>query len=129
MPNLLAIFNHTVTDNQETDARQSLQAGEIIQPPDSLRRLWAEVPPEAESLSEYLVPLKTWLESRSCPGDYVLIQGEFGATYLLVRYAMSCGLIPVYSTTRREAEEKLLKDGTVQVHHRFRHIRYRLYGK
>ncbi|MFO7761029.1 MAG: CRISPR-associated protein Csx20 [Desulfobia sp.] len=129
MPNLLVIFNHTITPSQKTDARQTLKAEEIIQPPEELCRLWAQVPPEADSLGDYLEPLKYWLDSQAGNGDYVLIQGEFGATYLMVRFALARGLVPLYSTTRREAEEEVLGDGTVQVRHRFFHVRFRYFGQ
>jgi hypothetical protein len=45
----------------------------------------------------------------------VLIEGDFGACYLMVRFALEKGLVPLYSTTRREAEERYDADGSVRL--------------
>ena len=127
-PRLIVLFNHTLTNAQRADARQSLGADEILEPPPAVKRLWAEIPPEIEGLDEYLAPVSAWLTGSAVPGDYVLIQGDFGATCLLVRFTVEMGLKPVYSTTRREATETLQPDGTVELTHRFGHVRFRRYG-
>jgi len=62
------------------------------------------------------------------PGDLVLIQGDFGATCLMVEYARSLGLTPIYATTARISEDKILPDGSVQTVRRFVHRRFRKYG-
>jgi hypothetical protein len=46
----------------------------------------------------------------------------------MVIFASSKGLIPVYSTTSREAVEKHHPDGSVELTHRFRHGLFRRYG-
>ena len=127
-PRLLVLFNHTLTDAQTADARQSLGADEILEPPPAVKQLWAEIPPDIEGLDDYVAPVRAWLAGTAVLGDYVLIQGDFGATCLLVRFALEVGLIPVYSTTRREATETLQPDGTVELTHRFGHVRFRAYG-
>jgi hypothetical protein len=58
----------------------------------------------------------------------VLIQGDFGATFLMVNFAFEKGLIPIHSTTEREATEELQPDGSVRLSHRFLHKRFRKYG-
>lgn len=89
--------------------------------------LWRRVPPELPSIENHLAPVKDWLAARAGPGDYALIQGDFGACFILVRFAFEQGLIPVYSTTEREAEEIHLGGGGVQLSHRFRHVIFRRY--
>jgi len=96
-------------------------------PPAEIRRLWAEIPPEADTLAGFLQPVLAWLASEARPGDYVLIQGEFGATWILVGEAFRHGCVPIYSTTRREATESHDADGWVELRHHFRHVRYRRY--
>jgi hypothetical protein len=81
------------------------------------------------SLQGYLEPIRKWFESVATPGDHVLIQGDFGATCLMVAFAAGIGCVPVYSTTLREAAEELQPDGSVQLRHRFRHVRFRKYGE
>ena len=128
MPTLFILFNHTLTPAQEADARQSLGAADIVEPPADIRRLWAGVPPEEDGLDEYLAPVRAWLDSVAAAGDFVLVQGEFGATFLMVNHCRANGYVPVYSTTRREAEEERLPDGSVRVRHVFSHVRFRAYG-
>jgi hypothetical protein len=76
-----------------------------------------------------LAPLRDWLTATAHPGDFVLIQGDFGAAYLMVNFALEKGLIPIYSTTRRSVEEERLSDGSVKLVRRFRHERFRIYGR
>ena len=61
--------------------------------------------------------------------DYVLVQGDFGACCLMVDYARRLGLLPIYSTTRREVHEECLKDGSIRLVRSFRHVRFREYGQ
>lgn len=125
---LLLLFNHTPTELQLTDARQSLFIDNIVSLPPELFSVWSSLPPDAEKILDYLKPIRNWVEALSKPGDFILIQGDFGATYLMVQFAFERGLIPVYSTTGREALEKHAEDGTVKLIHNFRHIRFRKYG-
>jgi len=126
-PALILLFNHRLTARQEEDARASLGISRITQPPISIRMVWAQVPPDVDELTGYLAPVFSWLEEVARPGDFVLVQGEFGATCLAVREALRLDLIPLYSTTRREAVEKHLADGRVEIRHTFAHVRYRRY--
>jgi len=126
-PTLFLLFNHCLTETQETDARTSLGVDRIVLPSPEISRLWQEIPPESDELISYLAPIFSWLGNEAHPGDFVLIQGEFGATFLLVNEAIRLGLVPVYSTTRRQAVEQHLPDGQVKISHIFSHVRYRKY--
>ncbi|GAB4313596.1 MAG: CRISPR-associated protein Csx20 [Promethearchaeota archaeon] len=124
---MLVLLNHELTAQQREDARASLGVGQFVFPPEDLRHAWANVPPDVERLDDYLAPLLAWLEGNSNAGDLLLVQGEFGATYHVVRFARSRGLRPVYSTTRRQAVDVVGPDGTVTTRREFRHVRFRLY--
>ncbi len=125
--NLFLLFNHELTDLQRRDAEESLGVRRIIDMPPSLKELWRNIPPELETLSDYLKPVKQWLEGEASKGDYVLVQGDFGATYIMVNFSFRNGLIPIYSTTTREAVEEHHGDGSVNLHHVFRHKMFRRY--
>jgi hypothetical protein len=127
MDDLFLLFNHTLTPAQNTDARASLGVDSIVAPPDAIQTLWSQVPPDIDDLSPYLSPVFAWLAAKSKPGDFVLIQGDFGATCLAVRKSFELGLIPIYSTTRRETMEEHMSDGSVHIRHIFSHVRYRRY--
>ena len=124
---LFLLFNHELTDLQRRDAEESLGVRRVIDMPPSLKELWRNIPPELETLSDYLKPVKQWLEGEAGKGDYVLVQGDFGATYIMVNFSFRNGLIPIYSTTERKAIEQTLSDGSIQLQHFFRHRMFRRY--
>lgn len=128
MATLFLIFNHQFTTKQEADARASLVVEKVVSLPDELQERWRDVPPALPALQEYLEPFRSWMASQAEKGDYVLIQGDFGACYLMVHFAFEHDLIPVYSTTQREAEEELQPNGTVKLTHHFQHQIFRRYG-
>ncbi len=128
MTDLFLIFNHEITPLQEEDARRSLGARRIVDLPPDLKELWRHIPPELPGICNYLAPIKFWLKDESGKSDYVLIQGDFGATYLMVKFSLGQGLVPVYSTTERIAGEEHEADGTVKLTHRFKHNLFRRYG-
>jgi hypothetical protein len=126
---LYLIFNHTFTPAQEADARASLGVGKIETMPAAVGAVWGDVPADAPSVFHHLAPVRDWLRNSARPGDHVLIQGDFGACYLMARFAFDNGFHPIYATTRREATEETQPDGSVRLTHRFRHVRFRWYGK
>jgi hypothetical protein len=126
-PALILLFNHWLTEIQEADARKSMGIKRIVEPPAHIGLLWAQVPPDIEDIGPYLAPVFDWLSEAAQPGDFVLLQGEFGATWLAVKEAFRLGLVPVSSTTRREVVEEHLADGRVEIRHVFSHVRYRRY--
>lgn len=129
IPDLILLFNHTLTSEQEEDARKSLGVDGFIAMPEDVRKIWGQVPADLTEISDYLRPVKQWLADAAKAGDYVLIQGDFGGTYLLVNYAKELQLKSVYATTTREAGELQLPNGNVKVEHVFRHRVFREYGK
>jgi hypothetical protein len=129
MSTLFLIFNHHFTPEQEADARLSLGVKKIIPLPTELQERWRDIPPILTAIQDYLKPFRVWLSDQTTTGDYALIQGDFGACYLLVRFALKQGLVPVYSTTQREAEEEIQPDGAVTLIHHFQHRIFRRYGE
>lgn len=85
------------------------------------------MPPEVDDLAPHLIPIKSWLLREALPDDFVLVQGDFGATYLMVNFAFENKFRPIYSTTEREAKEIHQPDGSITLVHHFRHHRFRLY--
>lgn len=129
MRKLYLLFSHRLTDEQRKQALEQLKVKEIKYLPEPLQKAWSNVPPDVPYINDYLAPIKEWLDSEADPGDYVLVQGDFGAAYIMVNWAFSKGFVPVYSTTERAAEEKMGPDGEVQLSRRFSHVRYRLYER
>jgi hypothetical protein len=128
LPSILFLFNHTPTEIQLEDSRRSLGAKTVRLLPAELQNIWSQIAPQLEGISDWLEPIRRWVVENSQQGDYILIQGDFGATYLMVLFAMQRGLIPIYSTTDREVVEELGPEGSVNLVHRFKHVRFRRYG-
>jgi hypothetical protein len=123
------IFNHRTTSLQEEDARRSLGVARITDLPEELKAMWRQIPADLEKIDSYLAPIKSWLKGQIKKGDYVLVQGDFGACFIMVNFALEQGWIPIYSTTERKALEEQGPDGTVKITHQFRHRIYRRYGE
>ena len=128
MSDLFLIFNHEITEQQKKNAYKSLKVGRIVDLPPDLKELWRSIPPDLLKIEPYLRPLARWLETNAAKADYVLIQGDFGACFIMVNFALANGLTPVYSTTKRNAAEEHGIDGSVTLVHRFQHQIFRKYG-
>jgi hypothetical protein len=129
MPDLFLLFNHLLTDSQADQARQELGVENITVPPDDISSCWANIPPEPASIRNVLEPVFSWIDTNISAGDYLLVQGDFGACYLVLEHISNCEIVPVYATTRREAVEQRMDDNTVRLTHTFRHVRFRIYGQ
>lgn len=127
--NLYLIFNHSLTPEQEQHAKNSLMVDEIITMPEDIRGIWSDIPPDIANIGHILEPIKHWLKINAHKGDLVLIQGDFGACYIMVNFAFSLELVPIYSTTQRIATEKIEEHGVVKLTHNFSHRIFRLYSK
>lgn len=125
MKALLVLMSHKLTQEQINDISFNLNA-EIYYVDDYINTLWKNIPPELESLDEYLTPVKNYIRDNMKEGDYILIQGEPGAVYQIVKFSYDINLIPIYSTTKRISVEKEI-DGKVKKISVFKHIRFRKY--
>ncbi len=74
------------------------------------------------------MPIRKWILKESKEHDYVLIQGEFGATFYLVDYCFNIKRVPIYATSIRQVEEKAEDDITI-TNRTFKHVNFRKYVK
>jgi hypothetical protein len=126
MKKMFLFFSHTLTASQADDAKKSLGITSFVMLPDNLQNLWSNIPSDLESLDSYLIPLKNYISKNSKKGDIVLLQGDVGAVYDMVKYIQNIGLKVVYATTKREVNEKTVKNKVIKISV-FKHIRYREY--
>lgn len=127
MHKMLLLFSHELTAYQREDADASLTTNEFVPLSPDLQELWRNIPPIKPMLSDYLEPFRRWIKENANLGDYVLIQGDFGAAYSMVNFAFSAGVIPVYATTKRESVETRMPDGGVKLERIFKHRMFRRY--
>lgn len=124
--NLILLFSHKLTKKQITDAKKSLKIENFIYLPQNLQSIWSQVPYYLNNLDKYLEEIKLFLKMNSLKNDYVLIQGDFGATYEMVNYSKELNLNAIYSTNKRDSKEKLENNKVIKTSS-FEHYKYRKY--
>jgi len=124
MYRIINITNHLMTKEQFIDAQVNLNVMEELPLPSNLQSLWGSVPPELESVNDYVVPVTNWLAVNYEPTDIVWVQGEWGSVFAVVNWCRKHKVRCVYATTRREAQE-IHTDKGVQMIHVFKHVRFR----
>ena len=109
MTKVFILINHEPTQRQISELKKDY--GEDVQfvfPPESIKNFWAQIPPKPVLDSAELNKIIEWLAYANS-GDVVFVQGDFGATFFIVDYALKKKLVPVYAVTKRITTEK--KDG------------------
>ena len=125
MPNIFCLLNHELTPKQKEELCSSSGATNIIYPPESISTLWAGIPTDRELTKARLEPFTAWL-GEAAPGDTLVLQGEFSATFALADFALQNGLIPVCAVTERVSQE--IREGEkVCKTYVFEHICFRRY--
>ena len=120
------LLNHQLTENQLRELKEKYAADEIIYPAGELSAAWSQVKAGPELDNELIARVVSWLAAAT-PGDVLVVQGEFGTTFMLVDYALKRGLVPLHAVSRRVASET--RDGeTVSRHYIFEHVCFRKYA-
>lgn len=125
MPKVYCLLNHALTQNQIKELKEKYNASDIIYPSEELSASWSQIP-ATETLDMSIINnVVLWLKD-ACADDLLIIQGEFGSTFMLVDYALKRKLIPLYAVTKRVASEQ--RNGeTVSRHYVFEHVCFRKY--
>lgn len=124
---MFLVFSHKMNNKQLEDGRKSMNINEYVYMPDELQKVWNNIAPEKQDITDDVNKIIEWLEISMNQGDVVLVQGDFGATYKVVNYLKNNGRMVVYSTTKREAKEEIIEEGKISVHHLFSHVIFREY--
>jgi hypothetical protein len=125
---MILIISHSLTGEQIKKASEKLGVNEFINLSEKLQIKWSNVPPNLNKLNNYLSDIKEWIEKISRKGDYIFVQGEFGATYIIINYSFAKKLIPIYATTKRVNKEKVISNKVIN-EKIFEHIKFRKYEK
>ena len=123
MKTFFTLMNHTLTREQEEDARKNLNINKFINITDAM---WSDIDPSGKSIIKFVEVYKDKLKKQAKVGDVLLVQGDFGATYNMIRFAKNMGLIAVYATTNRIVSEQV-ENGKVVIKREFKHARFREY--
>ena len=121
----LLVFSHQLTENQEKELNGEYNVKQIEKLPENLQNIWSNVT-IGESYKENLEKIKEYISKNFNIGDILVIQGNWGYTYNLVKWAIENEYLPVYSYTERNVEE--IKDGEdVKKISYFRHVKFLKY--
>lgn len=123
MKTMFILMSHEMTDQQKADAKETLLVNKLdVMPSD----IWSQIPSDFASIEQCLVELKAYISLRADKEDYLLVQGDYGATYSMVQFAKEIGIIPVYATSKRKVQE-LAEGEKVTTVREFTHVRFRKY--
>nr|PZN09516.1 MAG: TIGR02221 family CRISPR-associated protein [Caldicoprobacter oshimai] len=123
---MLLVFSHQLTDAQQRQAKEKLGISRFVPLSPELLNKWSNVPPELDKLDDYLKDVLKWIDHNARGGDYVLVQGDYGATMIVVAHCLKRNLRPVYATTRRVVSEEK-EGGKVLTTREFEHVEFREY--
>ena len=126
MSKAFCLLNHQLTQNQLTELKKDFGVKEIINPSENLSKNWSQIPASKSLDMNLIQAVVRWLSSAQAD-DILIVQGEFGSTFMIVDYALKNGLIPLYAVTKRVAQESV--DGEL-VHRQyvFEHVCFREYA-
>ena len=105
MKKFIVLMSHDMSDIQKNDAYENLKVTKIIEAPPNIKKIWGNIEPISDLNTVKLDEIVSWIKENSNKQDYVLDQGEFGATFYIVDYCFKNNLIPVYATSIRRVEE------------------------
>lgn len=126
MKKMFLLFSHKLTTVQMDDAKESLGVETFVELCATLQEEWSNVPAEFESLDTYFLRTKIYLLTAIKKVDIVLVQGDFGATCMMVSFVKSLGGVAVYATSKRDVSEKTVAGKVVKTSV-FEHVRFREY--
>jgi len=125
---MFLIFSHALTQQQIKQAKEKFNISEFISLPQNLQQIWSGIDPDIESLKETLEPICEFLKYSAKKDDVVLVQGDFGAVCIVVRFSQENDLLPVYATTKRNVVEYVDKNSQNVKKSIFEFRRFREYG-
>ena len=118
----LLLFSHQLTENQEKELVENFKIKKIVSLSSELQEMWSNVSIK-ENYKENLEKIKKYIEENFNENDVMLVQGNWGYTYNIVKWSIEKRLVPVYSYTERNVEE--IKDGeNVKKISYFKHVKF-----
>ena len=127
MPKVYCLLNHTLTQNQVAELQKTFGATDILYPDERLASSWAQVPVTTVLDRNVIQSVIAWLSGAE-EGDVLVVQGEFGSTFMIVDYALGRGLVPLHAVSRRVALEHREGEKVLR-QYVFEHVCFRRYER
>lgn len=126
MKRLFLVFSHKLTVDQQKDAMINFGIKEFIYLPDKLQKVWSNIDPKALEISADINQIINHIIENFTIEDYILVQGDFGATYRVVNTLSNLGFRCIYSTTVRKSLE-VRENNIIIKSSIFEHVKFRRY--
>lgn len=125
MAKAFCLLNHELTQNQILELKDKFGVEKIEYPSEQLSKSWSQIPAVEEIDMNIITVIVNWL-SLANQNDVLIVQGEFGSTFMLVDYALKKNLVPIYAVTTRISKEVRVGE-QVQKVNMFEHVCFRKY--
>lgn len=122
MKQAFILFSHKLTSIQEKEIKENLFCEKINYLPKELQHYWSNVDKNVESEKLFI----NYLNEFASKGDYILVQGEWGLTYKMIRFCKKNEFIPIYSYSKRNVEEKIEGENIKKISF-FKHVKFMEY--
>lgn len=123
MRRLFVLLNHPILPEQKRELVDKWGVDAFINLSDEQ---WKNIPADVDSILPWIEGYMSAMKNEATQGDLLLVQGDFGATYALVRFARTMGMVPLYATTQRQSRETV-ENGQIKTERIFVHVRFREY--
>jgi hypothetical protein len=125
--NVYCLMNHQLTSAQERELINRYGSDGIILPSAEISSAWMNSPVDAAFKRSSLSPFLSWIEGIP-PSSAIVLQGEAGAAFALIDYALRRNLIVLHSVTERKVSE--VRRGEIVTRRcEFEHICFREYQR
>ena len=125
MKKAFCLLNHELTQNQIAELKGKFRIERIVYPREELSKMWSQITATEELDMDVINTVVSWLSSAN-QNDVLIVQGEFGSTFMIVDYALKNGLIPLHAVTKRVANEQ--RNGEIVYRqYIFEHVCFRKY--
>ncbi|MBP6282022.1 MAG: hypothetical protein KA384_08245 [Leptotrichiaceae bacterium] len=118
MKKIALLLSHKLTNDQVDGVWNVLKCKKTIKMTENLQKRFGMV--EIGTREQLENELKNFLKNNLNAKDYVLIQGEYGITYSIVKFCKEHDFVPVYSVSKRVSSE-IEKDGVIEKVSYFKH--------
>lgn len=122
MAKVFLLFSHRLLENQIEELKTKFSCEKVIYLPEDLQKLWSNL----DNIDDNYLKFCKFLEENAEKNDYILIQGEWGLTYKMIRFCKKKLYIPIYSFSKRVAYEKIEDNKIIKTSY-FEHIEFREY--
>ena len=102
IPTLIIITNKKLQDEEKDKVIDKYKIKKIKMLSDIIQKKWDEIGINNDISQKKLDEIKVIIKRNIENGDYILIQGDPGATFDIVSWAKEEGLIPIYSFIDKE---------------------------